>query len=1756
MKKKLLSMLLTLCMVLALLPTAALAADDTAATKVYVGGTDVTAGGYWTSDGAGGIKSDGASASNYTVAYNKDTNVLTLNGAKITKTYTVTNTGNDDQCGIYANGSLTIELKGENTVDISATSATGNSAAVYADSSAGGTTDRYDSALVITGDSSASGTFIGGPTARGTNYQFSGSSYGLKAHTGMTVDGGVTVTAKAGKSYVQSSVGIGLDAPQSELGGCVLQINDGSTVIASGSLDNAPGNQTQNYGIYAWLHLVDGTVTATSGPVLESDYSKSMAISQTFYYNSISGSNYKDHVAVGDTASAGTNAQPYQEAQLAAYKYIHIQPAPKKGADIVGYPSATPKAVTAYSITLEPVSVSSNNPGEQTVEYALSDYTNDLTGPSAGWQVSPYFAGLTPGTQYRAWARTAAKGEYAAGTARHSGGTSMEANVGLITTLDASTFVPVTGISVPVSKLSPSGFTDLGSAKVEPESATVQEIDWGIKDAGTTEAYITREASSILHTPKAGTVTLTATVTSGGAGAADFTQEITINVVNQVWAGGEDISAGGYWKNSDGGITAEGASQDDYNVAYDKDTATLTLKDANLTKFTYDSKKGYAAAVYADDALNVVLVGDNTLDATYTRKDSGASFDSYMIYYALSAKKNLTISGDGSLKANANNGNGLSGGSPDWGASTITSQNGKVTISGNPTITASAIGGYSTSNNHATAIHGYKGIVIQGGTITAEKKGGKYAAIQADFGTAITVSGGTVIAKVNPGTDAGGAAMSGTAKFGDQNYQVMAGEDESSAVVVNEPTEDTYASKYVKLTPAGNPTFIPVTGITGVPTTATVGTDLTLIGTVAPANATNQTIAWSVTAAGTTGAAVNGSTLSTTAAGTVTVTATITNGLTASSNYTQDFTITVSAAEPSPVYGISLTPSGDHTFAEAAVGYGEQTALTVTVANTGNQATGKLTVALSGTDSDSFTLSKADIESIAANGSNSSFTVAPNTGLEAGAYTATVTVSGENGISQSFNVSFTVRAQEPAGTAPSITTASLPEGTVGEAYSQTLAAEGDEPISWSISDGVLPAGLTLSGNVISGTPTAAGTSAFAVKAENATGSDTQELSITIAAPDPTVSSVTVSPATVTVKKGDTQQFTASVKGTNDPAQTVTWTLEGDHHNATTISGGLLTLSAEETAQTLTVKAASTVDESKSGTATVTVTDEEVVRHTLTVTGGDGSGDYPEGSEVTVTAAVQDGKRFKEWTAEGVALDNAAANPITITMPAGNVTLTAVYDALYSVTVTTDGNGSGVASPAEAAEGDTVTISATANSGYQFKEWQVISGDASLADTGAASTSFAMPGQAVEVKAVFEAQSEPPEPNIYTITFNANGGSVTPASAKTGENGRLSSLPAPSRSGSYRFDGWFTASSGGAEVTTATVFTGDATIYAHWTYTGGGSSGGGGGGSSSSTTTKTEKNPDGSTTTTVTDKKTGTVTETTKAPDGTKEVVETKKDGTVTATVTTPDGTKAQVVAKPDGSMTSTEERKDGTKVTSETTAQGKTTAAVAVPKGAEKVTVLIPTPETPKTGEVAVIVKPDGSREVVKTSVATEDGLQLTLAEGARLELVDNSKSFADVPTGNWAADPVTFVSSRELFVGTAQDQFSPELDMSRAMIVTVLARLDGADTSGGAVWYEKSMNWAVEQGLSDGSKPDAAITREELATMLYRYAGSPDVTGTDLGEFTDAADASGYAADALRWAVAQGILQGSDGKLMPQNTATRAQVAAMFQRYIESTAR
>ena len=351
--------------------------------------------------------------------------------------------------------------------------------------------------------------------------------------------------------------------------------------------------------------------------------------------------------------------------------------------------------------------------------------------------------------------------------------------------------------------------------------------------------------------------------------------------------------------------------------------------------------------------------------------------------------------------------------------------------------------------------------------------------------------------------------------------------------------------------------------------------------------------------------------------------------------------------------------------------------------------------------------------------------------------------------------------------------------------------------------------------------------------------------------------------------------------------------------------------------------------------------------------------------------------------------------------------------------------------------------------------------------------------------------------------------------------------------------------------------------------GGSSSSGGGGGSSSSdkpsaSTCKTETttNPDGSVTKTET-KSDGTVTETT-----------TNKDGSTTKTETKPDGSSKTEVKDASGSTGTVKTDKNG-QATAETTLSSKAvedakkngeavkapveveasrdsntapTVKVGLPKNAGETAVEIPVSNV-KPGTVAVLVHPDGTEEIVKNSLPTEDSIRLTMDGSATVKIVDNSKDFIDT-RAHWAKDAIDFVSARGLVNGISDTIYAPNNSTTRAQLWTILARQNDADLTGGSIWYEKAQNWAKDKGVSDGANPNAAINRAQMVTMLWRAMGQP--AAASGASFADV-PADSYYAQAVAWAIENGITAGvGNGKFDPDAACTRGQIATFLYRYMK----
>jgi|GEM_PF-194537 len=245
--------------------------------------------------------------------------------------------------------------------------------------------------------------------------------------------------------------------------------------------------------------------------------------------------------------------------------------------------------------------------------------------------------------------------------------------------------------------------------------------------------------------------------------------------------------------------------------------------------------------------------------------------------------------------------------------------------------------------------------------------------------------------------------------------------------------------------------------------------------------------------------------------------------------------------------------------------------------------------------------------------------------------------------------------------------------------------------------------------------------------------------------------------------------------------------------------------------------------------------------------------------------------------------------------------------------------------------------------------------------------------------------------------------------------------------------------------------------------------------------------------------------------------------------------------------------------------------SVTIPNKTENGTVTVSPRSAEKGDTVTITAKPDSGYQLDDLTVTDKNGKELKLTDKGngkytftmpaskvtvtptfvKIAQQPTGKTFSDVEKSDWFADAVAYVTDKGLMNGTGSDTFSPNASTTRGMLMTVLARYAGTDTTGSTPWYQKGMEWAKAHGVSDGTNPEVNITREQLVTMLYRYAGSPKANGS-LDSFSDAASVSSYAVNAMQWAVANGIVNGSNGKLNPKNNATRAEVAAILMRFCE----
>ena len=741
--------------------------------------------------------------------------------------------------------------------------------------------------------------------------------------------------------------------------------------------------------------------------------------------------------------------------------------------------------------------------------------------------------------------------------------------------------------------------------------------------------------------------------------------------------------------------------------------------------------------------------------------------------------------------------------------------------------------------------------------------------------------------------------------------------------------------------------------------------------------------------------------------------------------------------------------------------------------------------------------------------------------------------------------------------APAITTTTLPGGTVGTPYHHQLQATGGGFILWELFSGELPDGLTLkqTTGVISGTPTAEQTAQFTVRALNSVGNDKKELSITI----------TNAPAaehTVTVTNdgnGTASASHAKAAAGTEIILTVTpangyhfkeWQVESPAGLVITNNKFLMPSGDVE------VKAIFEKDAPPAPTEfTITVKTDE---------NGTASASHAKavvGTEITLTAMPKEGYHFKEWQ---VISGGVTIKDDKFLMPSANVEVKAIFEedappapTEHTVTVTSGGNGTASASPAKAAAGTMISLTATPDKGYHLKEWQVES-PAGLVITN---NKFTMPDTNVAIKAIFE-EDAPPAPTEFTITVKTDGNGTASAShakAVVGTEIRLTATP----NKGYHFKEW-------------QVISGGVTI-------------------------KDDKftMPDGNVEVKAIFEK--------DAPPAPPEFIVTFDGNGGTPSVGSMTTTNQKLTSLPSASRSGSysfdgwyTDKSGGTKITTDTVFSANTTVYAHwtyigggggynppvtyytlrfetgggsdIPSVREAYNAYIDLSQYVPTWRGHTFIDWYSERSLTNKVSGVYLTKDMTVYAGWRVDENPNTGAnpFTDVSEKDWFYSDVMFVYENGLMLGTSKALFSPHGTATRGMMATILWRMEGSPAPKGknsftdveaGKWYADAITWTAENGIfagygKDKFGPDDPITREQLAAIFYRYA---DYKGYDLtvkgnlDTFKDADKITDYAKTAMQWAVGSGLMKGKSGNLLdPQGTATRAEIAAMLHRFIE----
>ena len=470
-----------------------------------------------------------------------------------------------------------------------------------------------------------------------------------------------------------------------------------------------------------------------------------------------------------------------------------------------------------------------------------------------------------------------------------------------------------------------------------------------------------------------------------------------------------------------------------------------------------------------------------------------------------------------------------------------------------------------------------------------------------------------------------------------------------------------------------------------------------------------------------------------------------------------------------------------------------------------------------------------------------------------------------------------------------------------------------------------------------------------------------------------------------------------------------------------------------------------------------------------------------GTEIILTATPNTGYHFKEWQ---VMSGGMTIKDNKFIMPDTNVEIKAIFEedappapTEFTITVKTDENGTASASYAKAIVGTEIILTATPNTGYHFKEWQVMSGGMTIKDN-----KFIMPDTNVEIKAIFE-EDAPPAPTEFIVTFDGNGGTPSVGSMTTTDR-KLTSLPSASRSGSYSFYGWYTEKSGGTKITTDTVFHANATVYAHWTYTGGG-----GGGYNPPVTYYTLRFETG----------------------GGSDIPSVQ--GTYNTYI---DLTKYVPTWRGHAFIGWYSERSLTNKVSGVYLTKDMTVYAgwrVDENPGTDVNPFTDISEKDWFYGDVMFVYENGLMHGTSKTLFSPHGtvmrGMMATILwrmEGSPVPKGKNS--FTDVEAGKWYADAITWTAENGIFAGYGKDKFGPDDPITREQLTAIFYRyvdykgydltvkgdLDKFKDADKITDYAKTaMQWAVGSGLVKGKSgnlldPQGTATRAEIAAMLHRF--------------------------------------------------------------------